>query len=143
MKTRAILTSIWIFCFLAAIILVEGYFLRTDVNGEYLLIPRDREFVYQALAFIYGGHISTILACWFIKPFKLPERRVFYRFMTVLAVVVTVLYNLVLLYLLGQGYLYENESIGDILASVKSIGGILAFLTAPISAYYFGAKPPS
>ncbi|HRP26237.1 MAG TPA: hypothetical protein PLF79_13650 [Thauera sp.] len=135
--TRAALTAVWVASFLAAVLVVESYFIRTTVNGIPFLLPADRVTVYTLIGAIYGANVGAALACWFIKPFPLPKSVAFERFVNRLAVVLTVAYNLILLYLLGQGHLDQSEPIDTLLERVKIIGGLLAFLAMPINAYYF------
>lgn len=139
MRARAILTTIWIGSFFLAVLIAEAYFIRTTSAGVPLLLPSDRVAVYKMLGLIYGGNIGAILASWYVKPFQLNKRPALARFMTLLAVTVTITYNSILLYLIGQGHLDQAEPIDAILDRVKTIGGILAFLTVPINTYYFGA----
>ena len=138
MSTRAILTTIWIGAFLLAVVIAESYFYRTTATGIPFLLPSDRVTVCKMLALIYAANIGAVLASWFIKPFHAPKRPAATRFVTALALILTVAYNLILLYLIGQGHLSQTDTIDIILDRVKLIAGVLAFLTIPVNSYYFG-----
>jgi hypothetical protein len=140
-KTRAAITVVWIVCFICAIVIVEAYFIRVTPSGVPLLLPSDRVAVYKILGLVYGANMSIILGAWYTKPFPKMERPEFVRFMTMLAILLTVVYNLLLLYLVGQGHFALDEPIGAILERTKTIGGALLFLVAPINLYYFGTAP--
>jgi hypothetical protein len=138
MKTRATLMVIWVASVLLAVVIVEAYFLRTTREGVPFLLSKDRVSVYKALALVYGANLTVILAASFAKPFpKLRDPRRT-TLVDVLALVLTLAYNLILLYLIAAGHFTQFDPIATILGRVKVIAGTLTFLLAPVNAYYFG-----
>ena len=140
MKFRVVLTVIWLLALLAAIVIVEAYFVRTTATGVPFLLPSDRPAMYKVLGAIYGGNIGVVLAAWFTKPFRLRSQDPAGAFAGKLAIALTGAYNLLLLYLIAQGHFAQQDSAQIVLDRVKAIGGTLAFLVAPVNAYAFGSR---
>lgn len=140
MSVRAVLTMIWVASVLSAIVIVEAYFLRTTRDGVPFLLAEDRVSVYRALALIYGANITAIVAASFTKPFPKLDDAGRAHFIDRLALVLTLAYNLVLLYLLAAGHISQQDPIAAILSRVKAIAGSLTFLIVPVNGYYFGVK---
>lgn len=137
---RKILTTIWLVAFAGAVVIVEAYFFRTTHDGIPLLLPGDRPQVYTTIGLLYGATLAAILAGWFVKPFPAPPNTTQTRYLLKLALALTLGYNLMLWFLLAQGHSSQMDGIDSILDRTKTIGGVLAFLVAPVNFYYFGIK---
>lgn len=141
MNPRAVLTMVWLAGLAAAVGVVEAYFLRSTPEGIPWLLPTDRPAAYQTLALLYGAPLSAMLACWFLKPFPPLRHQARLAFAGRLAVVVTVAFQVLTLYLLAQGHWVPDASLPDLLARARSVAGTMAFLVAPVNAAFFGLKP--
>ena len=143
MRERASLTAVWLISFITALLLVESYIGRHNSAGMRILLDEDRLDALKPLAELYAGYIAGILGFWFAKPFKeIKNDRVrFTRFC--IALVCTIIFNAVVLYMVGHEYIASGGNvISDIHCAVK-IAAWLSVVVAPINLYYFGMKPPT
>jgi hypothetical protein len=140
MNARIWLTCLWIGSLLAAILLLEAYFLRTTPAGIPFLLASDRPAIYEMVGLIYGANIAAVLAAWFTSPFPALRKDGAQRFVAALALVLTGAYNLLLLYLMAGAHFNPAEPLAELLAQTRSVGLALAFLILPVNAYYFGVK---
>lgn len=143
---RVVLTAIWLLSFLTGIAILESYVGRlTPFQGAevQILTADDRQAVLAPLFAIYGGHISAILAFWYLKPCPPLGKDAISRFRVLLAVVCTIVFNGWILYMLLQGYFGAADRVmRDVQTAVKTAGW-MSILVAPINTYYFGAKSPA
>ncbi|WP_295762641.1 hypothetical protein [Undibacterium sp.] len=140
MSTRTQLISIWLTSFGLAVLICETLFLRTTSDGIPFLLSDDRLIIYKSLAIIYGPNLGAIIAAVYTKPFSGdPDTRLAIVGFRV-AVVVTLFYNFLLLYLVSLPHWSQSDSVEVVLERAKTIGVSLAFLVAPINAYFFGVK---
>ena len=138
MKIRLWLTAIWLGSLFAAILICESLFLRSTAQGVPLLLPHDRPLIYTSLAVLYGP-LALILAAWYAKPFPAPRQREREDVLGKLALLTTVAFNAVVLYLL-LGVHGGDDSVDVVLSMVRKVSIALNFLVAPANAYFFGLK---
>ena len=146
MKRRLVLSAIWMASLVLALLIAEAYFVRKVTVMEqqvHILTAASRVAVYQALAQIYGPMVLLMGSAWFSKVFKeIPDSAVEvarYR----LALLATLVYNLVVLGLLSAPHFAPPE--GSVLSAIddaRKVSLALAFLLAWPNVHYFGAKPP-
>lgn len=141
MTQRVWLTVSWILCMVACLILVELYFRRT-VGGLAFVFPEQRPEMFKPIVALYGGHLGAILIAWFVRPFKALRKRKNAKTLFVIAVVCTLIWNLSVLYLVGQRHIWPEQSgtVVDDLQVAVLFGSVFSFLLAPINFYYFGIK---
>jgi hypothetical protein len=138
-NTRVLLATLWVAALVAALGVVEAYFWLTDGHGHPLLMPADRADIYPTVVGIYSATVGPILVAVYFRPFKRrlkPERA---RLLAGLAVALTLIYNVILIYLIAQG-LWSEIMIDDILAQAKQAALLLGFLVVPVNGFYFGLK---
>ncbi len=142
MKVRFALTLVWLASLVLAILICELLFYRSNPQGIRLLLAEDRPEVYKNLTIIYGP-LSLVLLAWFVKPVKKQQTN-FQRALPKLAIITTVIFNLVILYLLIAGLHFANgSSMASAFEIIRSVGISLSFLYAPINAFYFGIRNAS
>lgn len=140
--TRVLLAAIWVAALVAALGAVEAYFRLPDDQGIPLLLERERATVYPTVVAIYSATIGPILVAVYFRPFKRrlqPDRA---RLLAVLAVTLTLIYNVILVYLIAQGLWSQGITTTEILAQAKQAALLLGFLVVPVNGFYFGLKSP-
>ena len=140
MNIRTALTVIWLGSFTLALVLCEALFFRTNADGIPFLLPHDRIDIYKTLASIYGANLGAIIAAWYAKPFPAMRGQALVTAAQRLAISLTLLYNLLLLYMIGQPHWSYTEQVGVVLDRARTIGLVLVFLVAPVNVYFFGIK---
>jgi hypothetical protein len=146
MKHRYQLACLW-FAFVAlGLVVVESYFWRhVNYMGQltYIVTEGSRFSVYEQFVQIYSPIILVIGAAWFSKPLKPIDASKAELFRFRIALVGTVLFNVVVLYLLASYHSHVGEgTLVESLTATKRISLLLGFLVAWPNVYYFGAKPP-
>lgn len=143
MKTRLAIAILWLGALVAALILVECYFWLLDAEGYPHLLPDMRSEIYPPVIKIYSVTIAPLLAALYFRPFKPPASAPTGKALAYLAVALTAGYNLLLLYLLGQGLWRDSLPLETIIAQAQQAALLLGFLVVPVNAYYFGLKLPA
>lgn len=133
------LTILWILFFLSALMLCESY-IHTKRDEIYFITSSERIIFIKSLSILYSPYIGGIIAFWFIKPFNEPKTEVAAKLRFRLALILTLIFNILLLFILAQAYFSEEVHIVDDIDSAVKIGGILSFLVGPVNAFYFGTK---
>lgn len=140
--TRMVIACLWVAAFVAALVTVKSYFLTTDAEGYPLLLPADRSAVYPTVVAIYSGTIGPMLLALFFRPFrrrlKLDRARAIGR----LSIALTLIYNVLVVYLLAQGLWQQSIRIEEIVDQAQLAAVLLGFLVVPINAFYFGLRSP-
>jgi hypothetical protein len=141
MNRQLLLTIVWILSFVGALALVESYIQVKDFAGKTVLIADDRLDAMKPLVILYGGYLTGILGFWFVRPFPAPQaERQWHEHRFAIALVCTAIFNVVILYLVGQQYISGERWVIDDVGTAAIFGGLLSFVVAPINAYYFGVK---
>ena len=143
---RIVLTPIWLLSFIASLAILESYIGRLThfQGGEVqILTADDRQAVLSPLFVIYGGHISAILAFWYLKPYRPLGNDAAGRFRMLLAVFCTIAFNGWILYMLLQGHFGAADRVLRDVQTAVETAGWMSILVAPINTYYFGAKMPA
>jgi hypothetical protein len=140
MKGRFTLTAIWIVSFTLALIVIESYIVRLE-GSQAVLLPDDRLDCLRPLIALYGSYLAGILGFWFARPFSpKPIPAAWRKRQFTIAVVCTVLFNAILLYLISQQYIAGNRIVVEDVGTAVTIAGLLSFIVAPVNAFYFGQK---
>jgi len=94
---------------------------------------------WKAILPIYSVHLGGILVSWYSKPIKrdyaLTGKTTF-----VLAVLCTIVFNCILLFVIGHGYLQPERDILTDLQNATTLAVGLSFVIAPVNWYYFGIQ---
>ena len=134
MRSRAILTAIWLASLAAAVFLVEW-----SVH-TFRIVEQQRVDCLAPLLKFYGAYLASILSFWYFG--RLPQlggaRLENVRF--ALACVCTMLLNSVLLYVSAGVYLRGTNDLTQDIQDAVRIAALLSFLVAPVNLYYFGMK---
>lgn len=141
--TRVVIACLWVAALVAALMTVESYFLTTDGQGYPLLLPADRSTVYPTVVAIYSGTIGPMLLALFFRPFRRKLKLDRARAIARLSIVLTLIYNLVVIYLLAQGLWQQSIPIEAIVDQARLAAVLLGFLVVPINAFYFGLRAPA
>jgi hypothetical protein len=148
LKSRLVLTLIWLFSFIGALVLVEALYVDVkSPDGLYYLSWEDRWEAVQPLLMLYSPYLAGILAFWYTKPFKLATSDVRDRVRAGLGITTALILNAVVLYFvlrvrLLQPLLMNTEaSVIDDIATGAKFAGALSILVAPANAYFFGFEP--
>ena len=140
---RVALACLWVAALVVALCTVEAYFWKLDPEGYPLLLPADRSAVYPTVVAIYSGTIGPILLALFFKPFRRTLKPDHGRKLARLSIALTLIYNLVVVYLLAQGLWQQSLTIDAIVDQAKLAAILLGFLVVPVNAFYFGLRPAS
>jgi hypothetical protein len=144
MRSRVILTSLWLAAFIIQLGVMVQY-TRCSPSGTCVppLLSSQLVQTAQPIIVLFGGHLAVVLGFWFLRPFKPPATDTAERFRFVIALVCTLLFLGVVI-LLAAGGLFPRA---DQTVMVKShvddavkVGEWMSFLVAPVNAFYFGAK---
>lgn len=142
MRSRSILTAIWLAAFAGALALVEALVWVGNADGYKYILPQQRVEHMIPLIQVYSAILAGILAFWFLKPFKpLPSDAADQsRFR--IALVCTLLFNLLILAMVFGIYVGPSAATNalDVLENARVIAIALGFLVAPVNFYYFGVK---
>ncbi len=143
MKTRLVLTVIWMLSMLIAIVGIELYVHRIAPNGERFLLPEDRLEVMQNVCIFYGSYLGGILTFWYFRPFPAGRSDSIERARFAIALAGTVILNVIVVAFCWQIHVPGSQA-GSIFESVNTglkLAGYLSFLVGPANLYYFGIKP--
>ena len=141
MKRPFVLTAIWLASFLAVLAVIESYIQVRDPSGKTVLIPEDRVDAMRPLIAVYGSYLAGILGFWFVKPFRpIASLRRWHQYRFTIALACTLIFNLVILYMVSQEYIAGNRLVLDDVQTAAILAGLLSFIVAPVNAYYFGVK---
>lgn len=140
MKNRILLTCVWMIGFLIALLLIELTINLENANGLVFLLEEDRLDAMKPVIGIYTGYLAGLLAFWFLRPFPKPKSGRGERFRFRLALVCTVFFNLVVIYMIARGIVWPQMLIDGYLQQATSLAALLSFLVAPVNFYYFGTK---
>jgi len=145
-RQHAVLTAIWIASLLVALGIVEAYIALRTEEGYRVLLAEDRDECLKPILTLYASYIGGILAFWFTKPFRPPKSDRAAAVRLWIALVCTVVFNVAVLYLIGQKHLSLDlglDTVADDVAFARTVGLWMSFLVAPVNLFYFGAKAPS
>lgn len=142
MRSRGILTAIWLGAFAIGLALVEGLVWAENADDYRYILPQQRVEHMMPLIQVYSAILAGILAFWFLEPFKPVPSDTADRARFRIALICTLIFNgLVLVMVVG---IYVGTSAAthalDVLHNVRAISAVLGFLVAPINFYYFGMK---
>jgi len=129
MKSRVVLTVLWLLGFTSSLLLIEAYIHTRDANGIYIVL--------------FASYLTGILGFWFIKPFPSPPGNLIAeRARFAIALTCTLLFLGILDLLLAEGFLPSgNESqIHTLVGSATTFAKWASFLVAPVNFYFFGMK---
>jgi len=144
LKQRWILTFTWLIFFVGILLLIESFFRFKDKDGITLLIPEDRTACWGPVRSLYFPYLGAIVAFWFIRPLPAPRNDEAMKQRFILALIFSVLFNLIIIYFMAQIYISGNQNtniVADIGTAVK-VGAWFSFIVGPIITFYFGAKQP-
>ena len=137
MNRRLLLTLIWIAFLGLAVFSVEMYYWAYPTLRK--LIPEERVPAYKPLLAVYGIHLVAILGAWFKKPFPRLQFDHNDNARFAIAVVVTILFNLLVLYFLSLAH-WQDEPALPTIKTAMTLATIFSVLVGPINWYYFGVK---
>ena len=140
MRERATLTAIWLGAFVVAFLFIELYIGKKDAAGLKVLLPEDRIDVLRPIALLYSGYLTGVLACWFARPFKAVLDDQARRIRFVIAVACTIIFNVVVLYLVGREHVWTGGNVVDDIHTAVKVAALMSFIVAPANLYYFGIK---
>jgi hypothetical protein len=143
MKSRVVLTVLWLLGFTSSLLLIEAYIHTRDANGIYILLQQDRWDCWRPLIVLFASYLTGILGFWFIKPFPSPPGNLIAeRARFAIALTCTLLFLGILDLLLAEGFLPSgNESqIHTLVGSATTFAKWASFLVAPVNFYFFGMK---
>ena len=137
-----ILTAIWFASFVIALAIIESYVQLRDENGYRYILPSERMPLMKPMLITYSAYLAGILAFWFLKPFQAPKTDRATRVRFILALGCTLLFNLVIAYLLAEGYFVPKGTVtaADCAERAETWAKYASFLVAPVNAFYFGSK---
>lgn len=144
LRFRLLLTVLWIIFFLAALGICESY-IHVLKDGKVYMTFSERPLYLKPICLLYAPYIAGILAFWFLNPFPPAQSEIAARYKMIIAFGVTIIFNVLFLFIIGQAYLYKSSDsniIEDVDFAIK-MATWLSFLVAPVNAYYFGTKNPS
>jgi len=144
-KSRIILTAIWLLAFAFGVGIIESYLHIRDEQGIRILLAEDRIACMRPLLVLYGAYISGILAFWYLRPFRPSPSDKVERVRFRLAIACTLAFNAPILYLVAQWHVTGGTTQG-VLADVRTAvtwAALASFLVGPVNLYYFGMKPRS
>ncbi len=144
LKFRLLLTVLWIIFFLAALGVCESY-IHVLKDGKVYMTFTERPLYLKPICLLYGPYIAGILAFWFLNPFPPAQTEIAARYKMIIAFSVTIIFNLLFIYIISQAYLTnrsDSNIIDDVDFAIK-MAAWLSFLVAPVNAYYFGTKNPA
>jgi predicted transporter len=142
MKSRLILTLIWLSSLVLSIAALESYVHFHTSEGTRYLIEEDRADTMKPIAILYGAYLVGILGAWFVRPWKNPKAGKVEHQRFLIAIGCTVVFNVLILFFVLQAYLMPAER-HDVAASVDAAvraAEWLSFIVAPVNLFYFGAK---
>jgi predicted transporter len=142
MKSRLILTLIWLSSLVLCIAALESYVHVRTSEGTRYLIEEDRADTMKPIAVLYAAYLVGILGAWFVRPWKNPRSGKAERQRFAIAVGCTVLFNALILFFVLQAYLLPGERhdvAGSVTAAV-TLAGWLSFIVAPVNLFYFGVS---
>jgi hypothetical protein len=134
----------WLVFFVLILLLIESFFRVKDKDGITLLIPEDRTACWEPVRNLYFPYLGAIIAFWFIRPLPAPKTDEAVKQRFYLALIFSVLFNLIIVYFIAQVYLsgIQNSNIvADIKTAVK-VGAWFSFIVGPVITFYFGSKQP-
>lgn len=143
MKSRRVLTVLWLACFLAGLVVVESYSWRdVIVAGQRTSIATGygRTGYLRDLLLIYSPPLAAILGFWYMKPLPKPPSDAQENFRFNLALVCAVVFNAFALYALARYHWSPDGLLSDALTEARNAALALDFLVLPANGYYFGAK---
>jgi hypothetical protein len=140
MKTRTLLTCVWLIAFLIALLLIELMIHYENEDGLLLLLEEDRLGTMKPVIQIYAGYLGGLLAFWFLRPFPKAKTDEAERFRFRLALACTAFFNLVVIYMIARAIIWQNMPMEDYLSQTTTLAALLSFLVAPVNLYYFGMK---
>ncbi len=142
MRQKVVLTFIWLGSFVISVLLVESYTFVHDDKGYVILTFEESWEPLKPLLVIYTSYLTGILAFWFIKPFKPARTGKAAKVRFLIALICTVIFNVVVMYWASHYYLrpHDQEVILDNLMRAATYAKGLSFLVAPVNVYYFGTR---
>ena len=143
MRERTALTAIWLVFFVATLLMVESYVGHPNAAGIAILLDEDRLDALKPLTALYGGYLAGILGFWFARPFKEIENDRARQVRLGIALVCTLVFNVVVLYMVAREHLAPGGNVINDVDSAVKIAGWLSVVVAPINFYYFGMKAPA
>ena len=141
-RQAVILTAIWFAGFVTALAIIESYVQLRDENGYRYVLPGERLPLMKPVLITYSAYLAGILGFWFLKPFQAPRTDRATRVRFVLALGCTLLFNLVVAYLLAEGYFVPTGTVTAAGCAERAETWVkyASFLVAPVNAFYFGSK---
>jgi hypothetical protein len=127
---------------IVAVVVVESYVHTINRQGKRYLLPEDRDEALPRLLKGYGAYLSGVLAFWFLRPLARPKSDAADKSRFWIAMICTSFFNAAILFLLLECY-FEPLGSCNFPADVDTVMGLmkwLAFVIAPVNAFYFGAK---
>jgi hypothetical protein len=140
MNRRLALTFVWLAAFILVILTIEVYYWGYPTERK--LIAEERLEVYTPVASVYFVYLAGILCAWYLKPFpKLRFDAENDRPRFIIALITTVLFNTLVLYLVSLAHWTAAGAVPTIKSAMK-LAALFSILVAPVNAYYFGIKTP-
>ena len=139
------LLAIWIVALIVAVVTVLGYSFFRDSSGYILLTGEDVLEGQEILGKIYGAYLGANLLAWYTKPIGSRRAREIEARLDCwkIAVVCTVLFNILLEYYLIRGYFNRKDVIVENFRDSLEISIIFSFVVAPVNVFYFGVRQKS
>jgi hypothetical protein len=147
MLSRQTLTVVWVASALVAIAILFSYRVTGPPGDEAVwMIPQELwQLALPRVLAMYGLFIGPVLLAWYVRPFPPAASDGAHRFRFGLALVLTLTFNGIVLFLLAQQHLrspVEGSILDDVDRAVAFSKYAAFFVLAP-NAYYFGAKLPA
>lgn len=139
-KSRTLLTGVWLVSFLIALLMIELMINRENADGLVFLLEEDRLDAMMPVIKIYTGYLVGLLAFWFLRPFPKARTDRAERVRFRLAMACTVFFNLLVIYMVARGVVFPRMLIDGYLQQATTLAALLSFLVAPVNLYYFGMK---
>ena len=142
-KFRLIITLIWLGAFLLNLAMIEWY-IHTTIDGMRVLLSEDRMSCMKPLITTYSLYLVGVLGFWYKKPIPAPKKPIHRSIAFGLAVLCTFIFNGIILFYVGEVFLFRTEVIiQDQVSTAATMAKWMSFLVAPANAYYFGMRRPT
>lgn len=142
MKSRVALTVVWLAGFVAALVMLRQYTLCSGDGCVPPMLPSQLVDTAKPLVAFFGGYLAVILAFWFTRPFPPAKAEHGDTVRFGIALVCTVIFIGVVLYISGRGLWMSDPTItvDQLVGDAVKAAAYMSFLVAPVNAYYFGSK---